>query len=172
MKKIFIIIIINIKRCVVGCVVMCVVGCVVRCVVDVLAAPMFRALCCVVGCVVRCVVGCVVGCVVMGVVRLLACGRLAGGGLTCGSLLAAAYLAGLLAAGLLAAAAPPSSTEIGTARRGGWRWRLVALLLREAVRRLLGAGLRREGRQGGGIYGGSATSDEGKGCPTSAIRPT
>ena len=39
MKKIFIIIIINIKMCVVVCVVVCVV----RCVVDVLASPMFRA---------------------------------------------------------------------------------------------------------------------------------
>ena len=122
MKKIIIIIIINIKMCVVGCVVVCVVGC-------------------------------VVGCVVMGVVCRHPCGRLAGGGLTCGGLLAAAYLAGLLAAGLLAAAAPPSNTEIGRARRGGWRWRLVALLLREAGRRLLGAGLRREGRQGGGCSG-------------------
>ena len=43
MKKNFIIIIINIKMCVVGCVVMCVVICVVGCVVDVLVSPMFRA---------------------------------------------------------------------------------------------------------------------------------
>ena len=43
MKKIIIIIIINIKMCVVVCVVMCVVTCVVGCVVDVLASPMFRA---------------------------------------------------------------------------------------------------------------------------------
>ena len=104
-------------------------------------------------CVVSCVVVCVVGCVVMGVVCRHPCGRLAGGGLTCGSLLAAAYLADLLAAGLLAAAPHPSSTEIGTARRSGWRWRHVARLLREAVRQLLGAGLRRGGRQCGSCSG-------------------
>ena len=43
---------------------------------------------------------------------------------------------------------------------------------REAERQLLGAGLRRLGRQGGGIFGGSATSDEGKGCPAAAVCPT
>ena len=131
--------------CVVVCVVVCVVICVVGCVVDVLASSIFRA--------IYCVVGCVVGCVVMCVVCLQTSGRFACGGLTCGCLLAAAYLADLLAAGLLAAAPHPSSTEIGTARRSGWRWRHVASACREAERQLLGAGLRRKGRQRGSCSG-------------------